>query len=141
MCIRDRCHIVVPGSIGIESITIKLHDCIKGKHYLHISALYNPPQIDINSAFLSSLLCISEYSLVLGDLNAHHSAWQSTQTNKSGSAIYELLSSNKLINEKATYTPLARPFSTLHSARSLSVLMKKMLTIMDQTTSQSAPEI
>ena len=108
------CHTVVttPGSIDTETITVKLHDCIKGKHDLVITAFYNPPLIDINAAFLSSLLSLSEYSLVLGDLNAHHPAWQSAQTNKSGSAIYELLSSNKLImlnNEEATFAPLARP--------------------------------
>lgn len=108
------CHTIisVAGSIGIESVTVKLHDCIKGKHDLHITAFYNPPQININAAFLSTLLSLSEHSLVLGDLNAHHSAWHSTSTNNSGSTIYDLLSSNKLIilnNEEPTFAPLARP--------------------------------
>ena len=41
----------IPGSIGTESVTVRLHDCIRGKHDLLISSLYNPPQTNINSIF------------------------------------------------------------------------------------------
>jgi hypothetical protein len=49
--------------------------------------------------------------LVLGDLNAHHPAWSSNTSNKSGEAIYELLGNNiitMLNNNEATYEPLHR---------------------------------
>ena len=98
--------ISIPGSIGTESVTVRLHDCIRGKKDLIITTIYNPPLNNINSAFFNSVLDQEDHVLILGDLNAHHSAWHSDKTNNSGQTIYELLNENKIVmlnNEEPTY--------------------------------------
>jgi len=104
--------IEVPGSTDAESVTIKLHNCIRGEKDLYISTIYNPPQKEVNSLFLKNILALGEHVVIVGDLNAHHTAWLSKATNKSGLNIHELLSENECVmlnNEDATYEPLHRP--------------------------------
>ena len=104
--------ISIPGSIGTESVTVRLHDCIRGKKDLIITSFYNPPNNNINPVFLKSVLDQDDHVLILGDLNAHHPAWLSDKTNNSGDKIYELLSENKIVmlnNEEPTYEPQHRP--------------------------------
>ena len=102
----------VPGSIGNESVTVQLNDCIRGKQDLYVTSLYNPPDTTINSAFLSTLLALGDHSLVLGDLNAHHPSWRSSSSNNSGNVIYDLHCENKLTilnNDEPTYEPMDNP--------------------------------
>ena len=104
--------IEVPGSTDTESVTIQLHNCIRGNKDLFISPIYNPPKKEINSIFLKNILALGEHVLIVGDLNAHHTAWLSNTSNKSGVNIYELLTENECVmlnNEDATYESQSNP--------------------------------
>lgn len=104
--------IEVPGSTDTESVTIQLHNCIRGNKDLFISTIYNPPKKEINSIFLKNILALGEHVLIVGDLNAHHTAWLSNTSNKSGVNIYELLTENECVmlnNEDATYESQSNP--------------------------------
>jgi hypothetical protein len=96
---------------GANHVTIRIHNCIKEKQDLFITTIYSPPQIKLSEDNLMSFINLGKNILILGDLNAHHAAWSSNTSNKSGEAIYELLGNNiitMLNNNEPTYAPLHR---------------------------------
>jgi len=103
----------IPSPLGIDHVTIKIHDCIQGKKDLYVSSMYIPPNNNtINKDFFSSILDLGQHSLILGDLNAHHQLWKSNNNNRIGKIIVELQNENKLIminNQQPTYEPTNKP--------------------------------
>jgi hypothetical protein len=96
---------------GANHVTIQIHNCIKEKQDLFITTLYSPPQIKLDEVNLMTFINLGKNILILGDLNAHHPAWSSKSTNKSGETIYELLGNNKITmlnNNEPTYQPQHR---------------------------------
>ena len=106
----DHTNITYPGPPGIDMVTIRIHNCILGKHDMCITSLYIPPNnTNITNSFFCSLIGQAEHSLILGDLNAHHQLWKSKKNNQIGNIIVDLQLENKLImlnNHQATYEPL-----------------------------------
>lgn len=104
--------IQVKHSFKEECIIIKLCNIINNNTDLQIAAYYNPPNQPLNETLLQYIFSLGNYTMLIGDLNAHHPIWNSNHTNQSGSTIYKLINDLQLciLNDDApTYEPLHRP--------------------------------
>lgn len=82
---------------------------------LYIAAYYNTPNNPINEQLLSHIFNLSTNVLLLGDLNAHNTLWNSSHNCKSGSALEKLfkeLNLTLLNDNTPTYQPLHNPYYT-----------------------------
>lgn len=76
---------------------------------LVLSSYYNPPNTKIDLNFFNYIFNISEYSLLIGDLNSHHQLWNSKLTNISGRLLYDCLLEKDLVllnDDSPTYWPV-----------------------------------
>ena len=95
-----------------ECIIIRLPNIINGTSDLIVSSYYNPPDTTVNPVLLDFIFKLGEHVLLLGDLNAHSSTWNSKKDNNSGIVVNDFINNthNMLLNNnEATYEPLHRP--------------------------------
>ena len=103
--------VLVSNCPGTDHVTIRVHDCIRGKKDLYLTSLYVPPKINMEPNYFLKFLEIGENALLLGDLNAHHELWKSNKNNNIGNIIVNLQQQDKLVmlnNDQPTYEPLHR---------------------------------
>ena len=94
-----------------EILAVRLHAITKDKQDIVVATYYNPPQCTFNPAPLNHLFSQHHKTLVVGDLNSHHTGWGSSHTCKNGERIVDLILDSDLTllnNDQPTYSPMHR---------------------------------
>ena len=94
-----------------EAISIIVKNCMKDNCDLLITSYYNPPNHTINKDLIKHALA-SEYSILLGDLNAHSIRFSGQDANNSGLIVCDLLLEEKIMllnDDSPTYLPSNPP--------------------------------
>ena len=99
-----------------EAIILEFPTISTDHDRLIIMSYYSPPDKLINKHLIEKLFKLSENTLIIGDLNAHHEQWFSNKPNKKGKIITDLMNSLDLVllnTNEPTYLP---PNNTKYSA-------------------------
>lgn len=113
---------------GIETITIEIPNIIGQSDSLFLTTYYNPPDSKIDINFLNFVFNISDYSLLIGDLNAHHRLWGSNKINYNGRTVFNCITENDIAilnDDSPTYWSINYTSSSIIDLALASPLLSK----------------
>ena len=95
-----------------EILAINIKSTLKNHHDLAIVSYYSAPKAPFLASLIYPILDKRLNVLIVGDLNAHHSLWNSPRCCKKGDEIASLIMEANLTllnDDSPTYLPLHRP--------------------------------
>ena len=91
----------------VEAVSITVKNSMKNNRDLHITSYYSPPDQLVNKELIKQVLSY-EYSILLGDLNAHSLRFSGHDANSSGLIVCDLLLEEEIIilnDDSPTFLP------------------------------------